>query len=306
MTIRRTTRKVGRPRPKATAAHAVNRVGTLGDSATLTQRYDKLDASAGYDPLDFLATRRFLLGQRRFGKTILIAGQRETAYLDFDCGSFNRAMGAGTVRFPIKTYQRFKEVMEVFFAEAEAGKFPFRHVVFDTIDTMRQLVRGQMSDEINSGNDIVSYGKGGKGYDMLTRRCLLHLNNVTAKLKVGWTVLGHLKYRSVKDEDGDEVQLWAPAVNPGLSDGIAQLADLLLEIKRIAYVIPAAKKGNADSWGHKFTLETVTPPELLWTTHELGTRVPMQAEFDIPKVGGIELLEQHYLDAVKAERKNWE
>ena len=182
------------------------------------------------------------------------------------------------------------------------GTWPFQHVVFDTIDTMRQVLRDRLSDEV--GKDIVDYGKEGKGYDMLTRRCLMYFHTVTHKLKAGWTVVGHLKYRSVKDEDGDDVQLWAPAVNPGLSDGVAQLADLLLEIRRVSVV--TRDKNNKKKYHRQFVLETITPPENEWTTHELGTRVPMNATLEIPKDKGIVVLSDAYNTAVEQERENWE
>lgn len=304
MALPKTPRKAGRPRLHPSKQPAVNRVGTLGNSDALAARYSALGASAGYAPLSFLHTRRFLLGQRRFGKTILMAGQRNTAYLDFDGGSNNRALGAGSVRFPILNHVDLKAIMEAFRHDMKMHRFPFEHVIFDTIDTMRQVIRDWMTMELK-GQDIVTYGKGGKGYDMLTRRCLLFFNEVTYTFRVGWTVIGHLKYRSLKDEEGDEVQLWAPAVNPGLSDGIAQLADLLMEIRRVSYKSTTETKAGKKKWKHRFMLETITPPETEWTTHELGTRVPMQSEFEIPKLGGIEVLETEYKRAVEAERKNW-
>lgn len=280
-----------------------NAVVAGDDFASALQRYAKYNVSTGFAPLEFLQTRRQLLAHRRFGKTMLMAGQHDTAYLDFDIGSTNRAMGARSARFLVRSYQEFDGIFAEFLRDAERGRFPFKHVVFDTIDTMRGLVRDKLSAAV--GKDIVDYGKEGKGYDLMSAECLRYLLATTRVLRVGWTVLGHLRYRDVRDEDGTPVKMWAAAVNPALSDGIAQLADLLLEIHRVP--VRVSKKGSAKPvYSQQYILQTITPPERQQSLHELGTRIPLNAEIVLPKIGGIDLLETEYERAVAAERSNWE
>jgi len=274
-------------------------------SADLAEQFEDLGASCGFAPKDFYSTRRLILGQRRFGKSTLFAGQKYTAYIDMDGGSVNRPMGEGSVRFPVRNWRQLKRVEERFKKLGAKGQFPFRHVAFDTIDTMRNLVREMLTHE-KSCDDIVEYGREGKGYDLMTYRLMSYFWMCEKDLGVGWSALGHLKYRrNLMTATGKETADWGPAVHAGFADNLAQEADMILEVKRET-VKAAPKRGEVRKYLRRFVLVATTPLDRPWLTHELGTRIPFNTSLVIPKANGIDEVEEAYEIAVEAERTRWE
>jgi len=306
------TRRKTKTKTKTLPARS-NRAVTAATMTAVPAGYEQFNASTGLDFRPFIKTRRWVTGLHKVGgKTTLFSQQRNTAFLDFEEGSGHIPMGPGSVRFRFKNYAEFKEWYDKFKVDVRRDQAPFEHVVFDSVDRFVAFVAAHLTAVYVTGSSsksssIYDYGQGGLGNRLVAEGVLLFPRELT-KLGVGWTAIGHLKWRMTRGEKGDEYQEMAASVAPLIDGGLSQDADFIWRCRsNVLSEQSTVKKQLVTNYTRVYYLETITPDEDAeqWTSADRGSRVPMLPLIEIPKKNGIGLVEREYEAACKREAQAW-
>lgn len=223
---------------------AINPVATI--STTLTDSWKTLGAITGSQPPDLLDCRFFIYGKPKTGKTTFLSSFPETLIIDLEGGGHSvpnpaaaRIWVPGYMDTDLTTEMReiarkrnrpiasLQAVLNKLESEAKAGTPAFRHIVFDSADSLQELVMIQMSKE--KGKDIREYGQG-SGWGLMAERCV-GLAQRLGRLGYGWSMTGHYQLELV-EVGGSNVEVCRPTITPKFYRTLGKEVEYILEMTR--------------------------------------------------------------------------
>jgi hypothetical protein len=265
-------------------------------------RYDQFCRAPALTLKPFERCRIWMWGNMKIGKSTLMAGRPNTAYIDPDDGGWSIPLGPGSERFPILDPGTLEDFVAFLCEEKQAGKCPFNHVLMDPVDSLIPIIEDMLT--IEKKTDILMWGGGKGGYNLIAKRFQSMLRRLYA-VGFGWTVVGHRHMRTITLEDGSEVEKMAPTVYPSINRRLRGDCDFAVEFR-------------TESEGHlneDNVLEHVRHRFLLWETPArvstddatLTGRVSMPERLDLPTTWadreGFLLMEETYNQGLEERRE---
>ena len=301
-----------------------NTVTAVGDG-TIPAALKRLGVRTGFDPPEFLQTRRFGRAAAKTGMTTLFSEQPHTLWLSFEksvrsCGlhptSTYVVPGQAEGKAGEDPYVVTLRIIDALKGLVKTRRCPYQHVVFDTVDRLQDIARQYLNDywlpsrnRKDKYSDVTEYGQGKMGWYVLGRHTIVPFRMVE-NAGLGWTALSHSRILPSDDEDAPDKEV--SAVLTAVDRALSSDAELVFKLKSswTEEVETLRIKGKVSRRGTNKFIRGVK-----WLTLEkeddergehVGCRIPMPESFDIPLEGGYDTVKQVYEEACEAERQRFE
>lgn len=212
---------------------------TVTVAASSEDPWLKLGASVGCDPVPWWLNRFIWIGASKTGKSTVLGSMPDGCHLDIE-GKAHSVPGRLATRIPIGQFliddgvpdkaavnaeiRRLDKAMFQLQEDAKSGRRKFKHVVFDSVDKLQELVIADLSD---ASKDIREKYSDGGGISRVVEKVLSYPRKVYS-WGYGWSIVTHSK----TEVDADGMQYERAACYPSLLGGAVNDAEYILVVAR--------------------------------------------------------------------------
>jgi len=190
--------------------------------------------------------RCYLLALPGAGKTTYAASIEGALHLDGeDSACF--VSNPRNHRIAITNGKQLEDVIHLLEEQAGRKDNPFKHVVFDTIESMLLPSITYLTEQHNSRTtkkiaDIREFGKDGAGWGRVNEYVTGLCRRVYAA-GYGWTVCGHLKEEQRHDNaSGNKITVLRPLINDGIKGSLVRDSQYMMRLRKDVRKEPTVRK----------------------------------------------------------------
>jgi hypothetical protein len=283
--------------------------------------YAKLGLVGGYNPRGLDMARIYVTGLAGEGKSTFVRSIRDAWLLDFEGGANGIPGGRGLYFDLEKTakdtgtdvYDLYRKILDKLIADGKAGKHLCKRVILDTQDAWvelegRHLLKEKSAAGVKKYEDVGEVGMKGHGHSLLQGRCKQVLGDLE-DAGYTWAVVGHLTYVTETDpvtyQESTKIR---PILSKGYVGPVVRKAELHITINSVTRTEKMDKTVNGRVFKDMDEKEVTryfiyTRPTEAKAMEGKRRGVPqLPARLEIPMVGGWDVLETAYNEAVKQSR----